>query len=63
MQRFNDSAEATAFFDQLRTMLNDPRAEEWMKEVDFMHGKNTSELLFISKSAFAILEKELDTAN
>ena len=41
MERFEDSVEATEFFDKLQQMLNDPRARQWIKATDCHYGTTT----------------------
>ena len=41
LERFEDSAEATEFFDKLQAMLNDPRARQWVKATDYNYGTST----------------------
>ena len=41
MERFEDSVEATEFFDKLQQMLNDPRARQWIKATDYHYGTTT----------------------
>ena len=41
LERFEDSAEATEFFDQLQKMLDDPRARQWIKATDYNYGTST----------------------
>jgi hypothetical protein len=40
---FTSSAEATEFFDQLTTMLRDPRAQHWMSQTAPELGSKWSE--------------------
>lgn len=41
--KFDDSADATDFFDRLKVMLKDPRAQHWMSATDSIIGQQWAE--------------------
>lgn len=62
LERFEDSAEATEFFDQLQKMLNDKRLANWCAATDTNFDKRSSHPLVAAQHAFAQVVRELNDA-
>ena len=60
MEKFENSIEATEFFDQLQKMLNDKRLANWCAATDTNFDKRSSHPLAAAQHALAQVVRELD---
>ena len=62
-KKFEDSSEATAYFDSIKSMINSAAVLQWCKATDKNYGTKCESLLANLETAFNKLESELESAS
>lgn len=62
-KKFEDSSEATAHFDSIKSMINSAAVSQWCKATDKNYGTKCESLLANLEAAFDKLETELNSAS